>query len=214
MYKFFYLLIFLFFFILPVRADFLPTYISKNNLGVGVIALKDNVKIYENNDEKGLPLAIIGVGGFTLRGVNHSIEEDIYIARKKTDNLALLSVEYDTDDWFYVCYNYKLKLYGWVKKDEKTDFIKWEDFFNLYGRKNGLYLFNNLPDEYKKLYSKPDFDSTVVDEFKYPKHISLWLISGDWMLVKVLTYGGETKTGWIKWRTKKGNLTAFPDFRY
>lgn len=211
--KIFLIISFIFLTTLPSLADFLPNYVNqKYNLGIGVVAIKNNVQVFETNDNKGLPLAIIGVNNFTLRGVDRALEEDIYLARKQKDNLALLSVEIDTDDWFYVCYNHKHKLYGWVKKDENIDFLSWKDFFDLYGRKKGIYIYSNVDSKYKGMYSKPDLNSTRVDNFKHSKHVSLWLVSGDWMLVKVTTYDNQTKTGWIKWKTDDGALLAFPNF--
>lgn len=147
------------------------------------------------------------------RGVKNPEITSTFVAYSKEYNLALLSVETDDDDWFYICYDQKRKLFGWVKKNENIDFMPWEAFMNLYGRKFGVYIFNNTPDYYKKLYSKEDEESTVVDTFNFPKHISLWLIKGNWILVKLTTYDGLTKTGWMRWRTEEGDLMAFPDFR-
>ena len=89
----------------------------------------------------------------------------------------------------------------------------WEDFLNLYGRKRGVYIFNNTPDIYKRLYSQEKEESTMVDSFNFPKHIALWLIKGNWMLVKITTYDGLTKTGWMRWRTENGAVMVFPDVR-
>lgn len=216
--KFLIFLIILIFCFEPAFADYLPTHINQGfHYGIGSIAIKGEVPIYEMNDLKSPLAAFIKLekNKVTIkeRGVKNPEITSTFVAYSKEYNLALLSVETDDDDWFYICYDQKRKLFGWVKKNENIDFMPWEAFMNLYGRKFGVYIFNNTPDYYKKLYSKEDEESTVVDTFNFPKHISLWLIKGNWILVKLTTYDGLTKTGWMRWRTEEGDLMAFPDFR-
>ena len=202
----------------PVFADYLPSYSEPSfRCGTGLIAVNGEIPVYETDNENGVLSALIKIGNQSVtikeRGVKNPLIETTFIAYIKENNLALLSVENDTDDWYYVCYDRKRKLFGWVKKSENIDFMDWESFLNLYGRKNGIYIFRNVSDEYKKLYSAPNEDSTVVDSFNFPKHIALWLVNNDWLLVKVTTYDGYTKTGWMRWRTNDKNILAFPDFR-
>lgn len=215
------ILILIFFFFLSVLsayADYFPSYVNPlYHYGIGVAALKGEVPVYElddvksnlaayvKNDEKGLVIR--------ERGVNKSFADEMFLLYKAEGALAFLSVEEDTDDWYYVCFDQKRKLFGWVRKSENIDFMSWHDFFNVYGRKNGIYIFRNVKDSDKKLYSAPDKESTVVDDFYFAKHIALWLIGGDWMLVKVTTYDGLTKTGWMRWRLDDGSIIAFPDFK-
>ena len=203
---------------LPAFADYLPTYINKGfHYGIGLIAAKGEIPIYEMNDLKSPLAALIKFKDNNVsikeRGVKNPEISSTFVAYSNENKLALLSVEIDTDDWFYICYDQKRKLFGWVKKNENTDFITWEDFINLYGRKQGVYIFNNFPEEYKKLYSQENEESTVVDTFNFPKHISLWLVKGNWMLVKITTYDGLTKTGWMRWRNEDNSIMVFPDFR-
>lgn len=211
-------LIILVFSFMPAFADYLPSYMNRGfHYGIGLIAIKGEIKIYEMSDLKSPLTALIKFEGDRViikeRGVKHPEITSSFVAYSKENNLALLSVEIDTDDWFYICYDQKRKLFGWIKKNENTDFITWEDFLNLYGRKLGVYVFNNMPEDYKKLYSQENETSTVVDTFNFPKHISLWLIKGNWMLVKISTYDGLLKTGWMRWRCDDGTIMVFPDFR-
>lgn len=211
-------LIILFLGFLPAFADYLPSYINNGyHYGIGLIALKGDVPIYEMSDLKSPLAAFIKLekNKVTIkeRGVKNPEITNTFVAYSKENGLALLSVEIDDDDWFYICYDQKRKLFGWVKKNENIDFMYWEDFLNLYGRKRGVYIFNNTPDIYKRLYSQEKEESTMVDSFNFPKHIALWLIKGNWMLVKITTYDGLTKTGWMRWRTENGAVMVFPDFR-
>ena len=214
MYRVFLFLIFFVFVTLKACADYIPSYVNPNiYYGNGIISIKGDIKVYELDDEKARVSAIISENNIKQRGVENVQIEDVFLAHSKENNISLLSVEIDSDDWYYVCYNQKKKLFGWVKKNDNIDYMSWEDFFNVYGRKRGILLFRNLKDEYKKMYSAPSLDSTIVDDFHFAKHIALWLVKGDWMLVKITTYDGLTKTGWIRWKLKDGSLTAFPDFK-
>ncbi len=211
----------IFFLILPLwaSADCYPSYLNSDlHTGNGLISISGSVKIYDNDSDSADIVAEININenDFSVmqKGVSKIDESDIFIAKNSEKKLALLSVEYDTDNWYYICYNQKLKLFGWVKKSSDIDFIGWSDFYNVYGRKYGLYLFRNVSEKYKKLYSAPDVNSSAVDSFAYAKHIALWLVSGDWILAKVTTYDGITKTGWLRWRLSDKSILVFPDIRY
>ncbi len=199
-------------------ADYMPAYVNPSfYYGNGLISLDDSVLIYDSDNDNANVIASVTLdnGNIIVRekSVPYSEIENTFLAVSNEKKIMLMPVEYDTDDWYYVCYNQKMKLFGWIKKTEKIDYMSWSEFFNLYGRKYGIYLFRNINPKNKVLYSSSDIKSTKVDEFSFPKHTSLWLISKDWMLVKITTYDGETKTGWLKWRLDNGSIIAFPDLR-
>jgi len=216
MQKFLIIFLFLFFGIAPVCADHSPYYINSSHIGAGVISVEDDITIYEKENVKSGVVALIKIEDNKIaikeKGIKNPLIETTFIIYKKNPQYAFLSVEKDTDDFYYVCYDRKRNLFGWVLKKDTIDFINWESFLNLYGRKFGIYLLRNVPDNYKKLYSAPDTNSTLVDSFNFPKHIALWLIKGDWVLVKVTTYDGLTKTGWMRWKLDDNTIIAFPDF--
>ncbi len=217
--KIFILISVLLFLTLSVFADCLPSSADKRfHHGIGVVLLKNNgcIKIFELDNEKSKLSAYIKISpnGTVVRkrGVPNASIDDTFLAFKRNGEIALLTVESDTDDWYYVCYDRKRKLFGWIKKSDNIDFMSWHDFLNFFGRKNGIVVFRNVSPDYKKLFSNPNSNSSLVDDFYFAKHINLWLIEGDWMLVKVTTYDGQTKTGWLRWRLKDGTIIAFPDF--
>lgn len=199
---------------LPSYADYMPTYVNSSAYyGNGLIAVKSKIIVYKEQDTSSQVLAIIDKDKIQSSSLLAQKEDQTFIASVKSKDIYLLSVEKDTDEWFYVCYNRPKKLFGWVKKSELTDYMSYPDFYNLYGRKYGLYIFRNLEDKYKKLYSSPDLNSNVVDTFYYARHIALWLIAKNWMLVKVTTFDGQTKTGWFRWRLDNDEITIFPKLR-
>ena len=208
------LLIFLIFLALPSYADYLPVYVNSGvYYGNGLISIGDKALIYKEPDVNSQVLAVINKEKVKVGSLSVQKESETFIASVKDINLYLLPVEKDSDEWFYVCFNKKKRLFGWVKKSESIDYMSYQDFFNLYGRKNGLYFFRNLNDKYKKLYASPNLDSNVVDNFYYADHVSLWLVAKNWMLVKVITYDGKTKTGWIRWRLDDDEIIIFPKLR-
>ncbi len=199
-------------------SDFLPSYINPHyQYGTGLVSISGEVPVYESNSNKSNLAAVIKIKNGEViikeaKNKNPSVDST-FIAYLENENIALLSVIEDTDDMFCICYDQKRGLVGWIQKNDNFDYMSWESFLNLYGRKKGLYTFRNIPEEMKKLYSAPDSESTLTDSFNFPKHIALWLISGNWVLVKVTTYDGQTKTGWMKWRLDDGSIGVFPDFR-
>ena len=202
----------------PSFADYMPAYTnSLYHFGSGLMSAKGSINVYPSDDDKTPPVAIFNIDknyfSCKKQGIKKCSAEDSFVAFVPENDIALFSVEGDYDNWFYICYDQSKKLFGWVKKSEFTDFISWENLLDIYGRKYGVYLFRNTPDKYKKLYSGPDENNTMVDDFYYPKHIALWLLSDDWMLVKVTTYDGITKTGWMRWRLDDDSIIAFPAFK-
>ncbi len=204
---------------LNANADYLPNYFNPSfYYGNGIVQVNGVVPVYETNSEKSPLVAYIKVedNGLLIktRKTKKQKPENSLIAYNSENNLAFLSLKNDTDDWYQVCYDQKDKLFGWIKKNENIDYFSWVDFMNFYGRKNGIHLFRNIEDKYKKLYSKASTNSTTVDDFKFAKHIAIWLVEDEWLLVKVTTYENVTKTGWLKWKLEDGSIMAFPDFGY
>jgi len=207
--KIFLTILFFMFLILPSYADFMPVYVDSSiYLGDGVIASKEKITVYKDKNVESEVIAIIS--GDKIKSKFNSSIENVFLASIKYKNLNLIAANDNDDEWFEVCISQKDKAFGWVKKDDYIDYLSIQNFYNFFGRKNGLYLFRNVKEKDKKLYASPSIDSNVVDSFFYPKYISLWLIAREWMLVKVTTYDGKTKTGWLKWRLDDGSVIVFP----
>ena len=69
----------------------------------------------------------------------------------------------------------------------------------------------DLDNTEKRLYSKPDFNSQIINTFKHAKDIRIQIIRGNWALVRLYEYEGKMKIGWIKWRTDEGKFQFFPN---
>ena len=210
------LFVFLIYFIFVSKsyANYLPYYVNPNaSYGHALAAVKSKTAVYDSNNDKANIIGILDGKKIRINSPVIPTESETYIASDFDKNIFLLSVYENQDEWMYVCYNQKKKLFGWIKKTEYVDYYTWQDFYNFFGRKYGLYLLRNVKEKDKKLYASPTYETNVADTFHFPRHISLWLITGDWMLVKITTYEGETKTGWLRWKLDDGSIIVFPNLK-
>lgn len=209
---------FLFIFTLASNADVTPQYLSSvAHFGIGVAKSGKNIKIYEeNNSKSNIKAQIIWdeFGNLECKNTKMSCEaREIFLGFAPSNNVALFSVEDETDEWIYICYNQRFRLFGWIKKDQYTDYLSWGEFLIDYGRKYGLYLFRDVPKEYKTLYASPDPKSPAVDSFFLATHITPWLVRGNWILVKVENYDDTQKTGWLHFRSETGRFFGFANLK-
>jgi hypothetical protein len=66
---------------------------------------------------------------------------DMFVVLNQAKNLAFMLATDDYDGWVEVIYDQKKNLKGWVKKADEFQFLPWRNFYNLYGKKYGLYFF-------------------------------------------------------------------------
>ena len=221
--KFLFLVLIMFIFctLNVARAEFMPAYTNSiNHYGIGAAKITNLATIYEepNLNSKVIQRIYWNDAGNFLTEDKKDKENfsNIFLAFAPNENMAFLSAEDETDDWIKVCYNQKKSLFGWIKKENGkhgAKFYPYKDLFFEYGKKYGIYTFRNLPPDYKSLHSSPNKDSQEVDNFDYAKYITPWLVQGNWMLVKVVTYDNKTKTGWFRWRSDEGRLYGFINIR-
>ena len=87
------------------------------------------------------------------------------------------------------------------------------NFYNMYGRKYGLYILKGAPESVKNIKSAPDESSQFIAEMNMPTKIKLNVIRGNWALVSVLDLDRTPKTGYIRWRGDDGIHYLFPDIK-
>ncbi len=210
--------IFLLIFTLKSNADVTPQYLgSVNHWGIGVAQVGKDIKIYDTNTQGAKLLTNIiwnELGKLECKNTKMSCEgREMFLGFAPENSVALFSVEDETDEWIKICYNQKRKLFGWVKKDENTKYLSWSEFLISYGKKYGMYLFRDVPKDFKRLYAAPNIESGCVDSFFLANHISPWLVSGNWVLVKVENYDDKQKTGWLRFRSDTGRLFGFVNLK-
>lgn len=207
-------LILLFGLILPVCAqDVMPEKTSlKYTNTIGLYQVSNNITLYKKPDENS--------------DIVHSIKwnknevfpdsltfNDLFVVFLPSKFLALMSVTDEMEDWVEVIYNNTTGAKGWIKKDDPYKFSTWINFYNMYGRKYGLYILKGAPDVVKDLRSATEDNAQVVARVNIPSKINLNVIRGNWALVSVLDLDRTPKTGYIRWRGNDGVKYLFPAIR-
>ena len=83
----------------------------------------------------------------------------------------------------------------------------------MYGRKYGLRLMKDVPEDVENLHSKSEDLSQNVSKLRYVKQIRLTAIRGNWALVSVVDIDKTPKTGYLRWRSDEGVIYAFPNIK-
>lgn len=135
---------------------------------------------------------------------------DLFVLYIPDRNLSLLTVVDETDDWVKVVYDEKTSVAGWLKKDDPYKFMPWGVFYNIYGKKYGLYQLKQAPASCNSLRVSPDNLAHEVGTLNMPKKIILNVIKGNWALVSVSDLDKYPKTGFVRWRGDSGEKYYFP----
>ena len=135
---------------------------------------------------------------------------DLFVVFIPSKELALMAVTDETEDWVEVIYNNSDGSRGWMKKDDPYKFLSWLNFYNMYGRKYGLYVLKGAPESVNDMRSATDENSQVVARINMPKFIKMNAIKGNWVLVSVVDIDAQPKTGYIRWRADNGIKYLFP----
>ena len=135
---------------------------------------------------------------------------DLFVVFIPSKRLALMAVTDETEDWVQVIYNNSDGSTGWMKKDDPYKFMSWLNFYNMYGRKYGLYVLKDAPETVNDLHSATDESSQIVTRMKMPEFIKLHAVKGNWVLVSFSDIEDKPKTGYIRWRADNGIKYLFP----
>lgn len=184
-----------------------------NPSAIGVLKVFENTKIYKEPNENSQILLKINLNNenknFTKIDDKNICEFLAILNNKDNTKIAFLTVQDLQENWFLVCFNKEEDMFGWVKATDE-DFISWFKFYNHFGKQNGVYIFKDVPSEYKRLFSQPDERAQRVEGFSYANKIKLVMLKGNWMLVRILDVGNKEKIGYIRWRKDDGTILMFP----
>lgn len=196
--------------VLPVFADTMPYYINavpKN--AIGVFQTGEKLVIYSQPD---LDSRIIKEFDFSYNPEN--MPDGVFALLLNERKLGLMYVsDIGDDNWVEIIFDKRTGAKGWVMTEDKFQFLPWINFYNMYGRKYGLRLFKDAPDEVDILHSKADDTAQSVAKINYFKVIKLTKISGNWALVSVMDLDKTPKTGYMRWRSDEGVIYAFPNIK-
>lgn len=191
----------------------LPRYINYRNIySLGVYEVNDKVTLYkEPNETSDIVMTYI----ISKNGIfpENTKEEDLFAVFIPRKELALMTVMDETEEWVQVIYDNKSGAMAWIKKDDPYKFMTWIHFYNMYGRKYGLYMLQDAPEFINTIKSAAKEDSQSIGTLNHPEKINLNVISGNWALVSVKDLDRTPKTGFIRWRADTGVRYFFPDIK-
>ena len=205
-----YLIILCLFFMMPVLADTMPFYmnsIPKN--AIGMYQTGENITLYSHPEANS---AVIKKLDFSYDP--NTMPDNVFAVLLNEKKLGFLYVSDIGDDgWVEVIYDKITGAKGWVQTEDRFQFLPWLSFYNMYGRKYGLRILKDAPDEIETLHAKSEDLSQNVATLRFVKQIKLTVIRGNWALVSVVDIDKTPKTGYMKWRGTDGTIYAFPNIK-
>ena len=204
------LLIICMMFMLPVFADVMPFYVNSiPKDAIGMYQTGDNITIYSEPEANSK-----AIKSFNFSYKAETMPDGIFALLLNEKKLGFLYVSDIGDDgWVEVIYDKFTGARGWVLTEDRFQFLPWLSFYNMYGRKYGLRLFKDTPDEIEVLRSKSEETSQNVAKLNYVKQIKLTAVRGNWALVSVFDIDKTPKTGYMRWRSDEGVIYAFPNIK-
>lgn len=204
------LIILCLFFMMPVLADTMPFYmnsIPKN--AIGMYQTGENITLYSHPEANS---AVIKKLDFSYDP--NTMPDNVFAVLLNEKKLGFLYVSDIGDDgWVEVIYDKITGAKGWVQTEDRFQFLSWLSFYNMYGRKYGLRILKDAPDEIETLHAKSEDLSQNVATLRFVKQIKLTVIRGNWALVSVVDIDKTPKTGYMKWRGTDGTIYAFPNIK-
>ena len=205
-----FLIILCLFFMMPVLADTMPFYmnsIPKN--AIGMYQTGENITLYSHPEANS---AVIKKLDFSYDP--NTMPDNVFAVLLNEKELGFLYVSDIGDDgWVEVIYDKITGAKGWVQTEDRFQFLPWLSFYNMYGRKYGLRILKDAPDEIETLHAKSEDLSQNVATLRFVKQIKLTVIRGNWALVSVVDIDKTPKTGYMKWRGTDGTIYAFPNIK-
>lgn len=205
-----FLLVLCMMFMLPVFADVMPFYVNTiPKDAIGMYQTGDNITIYSEPEANSK-----AIKSFNFSYKAETMPDGIFALLLNEKKLGFLYVSDIGDDgWVEVIYDKYTGARGWVLTEDRFQFLPWLSFYNMYGRKYGLRLFKDAPDEIEVLRSKSEETSQNVAKLNYVKQIKLTAVRGNWALVSVFDIDKTPKTGYMRWRSDDGVIYAFPNIK-
>lgn len=205
-----FLIILCLFLMMPVWADTMPFYmnsIPKN--AIGMYQTGENITLYSHPEANS---AVIKKLDFSYDP--NTMPDNVFAVLLNEKKLGFLYVSDIGDDgWVEVIYDKITGAKGWVQTEDRFQFLPWLSFYNMYGRKYGLRILKDAPDEIETLHAKSEDLSQNVATLRFVKQIKLTVIRGNWALVSVVDIDKTPKTGYMKWRGTDGTIYAFPNIK-
>ena len=193
--------------------DVIPSYGSTlHTKTYGFYQVGKKIVLHKEPDENSEVVQTINWTADNLTPENLSFD-DVFSVLVGSKELALMAVDDETEDWVKLIYDNKNNLSGWMKKDDPYKFMTWIHFYNTYGKKYGLKILKDAPENTYTLHSDTEDSSQAVAHINHPQFIKLNVLRGNWVLVSVVDLDKIPKTGYIRWRSDDGVKYLFPDIK-
>lgn len=195
---------------LPVFADTMPFYMdSIPREAIGMYQTGESVTLYSHPEANSKVIKKID---FSYKP--ETMPDGVFALLLNEKKLGFLYVSDIGDDgWVEVIYDKTSGAKGWVMTEDRFQFLPWLSFYNMYGRKYGLRLLKDAPDEVEVLHAKSEDLSQNVAKLRYVKQIRLTAVRGNWALVSVVDIDQSPKMGYLRWRSNEGIIYAFPNIK-
>ena len=191
--------------ILPVFADTMPYYTN----AIGLYQTGEKLTVFSHPEANS---RIVKTFDFSYNPENMPDGLFGFLLNEKKLGFIYVS-DIGDDGWVEIIYDKKTGAKGWVMTEDRFQFMPWINFYNMYGRKYGLRILKDAPEEVNVLHAKSEDLSQGVAKINYAKSIKLTKISGNWALVSVLDLDKTLKMGYIRWRSDNGQIYAFPNIK-
>lgn len=197
-------------FSLPVFADTMPFYMENiPKTALGLYQTDKEITLFSHPEANS---DVIKKMNFSYNP--ETMPDRVFALLINEKQLGFLYVSDIGDEgWVEVIYDKRTGAKGWVQTADRMQFLPWINFYNLYGRKYGLRLLKDVPEDIEVLKAKSEDASQIVAKFNYVKQIKLTAIRGNWALVSVFDLDKTPKTGYLKWRGSDGTIYAFPNIK-
>lgn len=196
--------------ILPVFADTMPFYMNSIPKGaIGMYQTGESITIFSHPEANSRV-----VKTFDFSYTPESMPDNVFALLLNEKKLGFLYVSDIGDEgWVEVIFNKMTGEKGWVQTEDRFQFLPWLSFYNMYGRKYGLRLMKDAPEDAQILHAKSEDLSQNISTLKFVKFIKVTAIRGNWALVTAVDVDKIGKTGYLKWRDSNGKIYAFPNIR-
>ncbi len=197
-------------FTLPVFADVMPFYMeSIPRTAIGVYQTGTEITVFSHPEANSKVLKKMK---FSYQP--ETMPDRVFGFLLNEKKLGFLYVtDIGDEGWVEVIYDKQTGAKGWVMTEDRLQFLPWLTFYNMYGRKYGLRLLKDTPENIEVLKSKSDDMSQNVAKLIYIKQIKLTALRGNWALVTVVDIDKTPKTGYLRWRSNDGIIYAFPNIK-
>lgn len=195
---------------LPVFADTMPFYIDSIPKGtLGLYQIDKALTLFSHPEANS---EVIKTFEFSYNP--ETMPDNMFALLLNEKQLGFLYVsDISEEGWVQVIYDKQTGAKGWVMTVDRMQFQPWLNFYNLYGRKYGLRLLKDAPEDVEVLKAKPEELAQTISKFNYVKQIKLTVLRGNWALVSVFDIDKTPKTGYLRWRSDDGVIYAFPNIK-